>query len=541
MRRIFLLLFIVLIGVPFSVSVASASKRVALVIGNAAYKNVPVLANPYNDATDMATKLKSLGFSVVEGLDTDLLGLRRKIGDFVDQLDKADLAMFYYAGHGLQVNGKNYLVPVDAVMESSLDLEFEAVPVDLILSAMEARVDTNILFLDACRDNPLARSLSGSLGRSASVGRGLAELGAGRGTLISFATQPGNIALDGTDRNSPFTAALVKHLGTPGDSLSDAMIKVRNEVIRSTKGRQVPWEHSSLTGRVVLNASTGPSSAPAAKPDPQPRPAVGLSNSNLQVEMAFWDAVKNADSAIYFETYLRRYPNGLFSDIAKLKIESLQQRNPAPVAAAQPDPVVAPEPEAGAAAAEEEKTTEVAVLKPEDLARQILGKSDANEALTNREEIRDLQQRLYDLNFEPGTPDGVAGRKTRDAVKAFQASLDIEQTGQVTRGMLNLLQETEVPEDWGAMGFRISGKRIFDSNGLSSRRDAEQEINRLCRNCSATTVFSGKECASIALSSRGWGWAVRKSRDEVKTAALNACSVYGGGCQIQKTICADGR
>ncbi|WP_261334681.1 caspase domain-containing protein [Rhizobium leguminosarum] len=158
-------------------SQAFAEKRVALVVGNSAYQHVPTLPNPKNDAGDMAAKLRDLGFVVVVGNDLDLAGVRRTISDFVDKLDGADMALFYYAGHGLQVNGENYIAPVDAKLLSYIDLEFEAVPMNLILSAMERTTRVNLVFLDACRDNPLAVNLARSMGtRSASVGRGLARV-----------------------------------------------------------------------------------------------------------------------------------------------------------------------------------------------------------------------------------------------------------------------------------------------------------------------------------------------------------------------------
>ena len=177
---------------------AWAEKRVALVIGNSAYQHAVQLANPKNDSSDMAAKLQSLGFEVVSDKDLDLAGMRRTVRDFLGKLDGADMALFYYAGHGLQVNGNNYMVPVDAQLSGYNDLDFEALPMDLILSAMERSTRVNLIFLDACRDNPFAEKLSRSMGtRSGSVGRGLARLGSGVGSLIAFATQPGNVAMDG--------------------------------------------------------------------------------------------------------------------------------------------------------------------------------------------------------------------------------------------------------------------------------------------------------------------------------------------------------
>jgi len=232
---------------------AVAEKGVALVIGNAAYKNVPPLANPKNDAADMAVKLRGFGLEVIHGEDLDLASMRTKVREFIASLEGADLAVFFYAGHGLQVEGVNYLAPVDARLKRQDDLEFEAMPMGLVFSAMERNAKVNLIFLDACRDNPLATNLASSMGtRSAAVGRGLAEIGPGVGSLIAFATQPGNFALDGTARNSPYTTALLKHLGTPGQGVTDDLILVRRDVLEATNGMQVPWDNSSLTGRVVL-------------------------------------------------------------------------------------------------------------------------------------------------------------------------------------------------------------------------------------------------------------------------------------------------
>lgn len=230
---------------------AQAADRLALVIGNSAYVHAEPLANPKNDAQDVAERLSELGFKVVLGLDLDKVGFDAKVRDFAHELDGADSAILFYAGHGLQVAGHNYLVPVDAKLERERDLEFEAVRLDFILKQMEiGREDkTNIVFLDACRDNPLARNLARSMGtRSTAIGKGLAQVEAGVGTFISYSTQPGNVALDGTGRNSPFTAALVERMTEKGRNLTSLMIDVRKDVIAATGGRQVPWDHSALTG-----------------------------------------------------------------------------------------------------------------------------------------------------------------------------------------------------------------------------------------------------------------------------------------------------
>ena len=204
-----------------------------------------------NDARDMAAALKSVGFDVVEALDADRRKLDSAIRVFTDKLANADVALFFYAGHGLQVGAQNYLVPIDAKLERERDLEFETVKLDFVLRQMEIEREgkTTIVILDACRDNPLTRNLARSMGtRSAGIGRGLAAASTGLGTFIAYSTQPGNVALDGQGRNSPFTAALVKHIADKGHNLPATMIEVRKEVVAATGGAQVPWDHSALTG-----------------------------------------------------------------------------------------------------------------------------------------------------------------------------------------------------------------------------------------------------------------------------------------------------
>jgi hypothetical protein len=259
---------------------AAAQKRVALVIGNSAYTHAQALANPANDARDMAGVLSSLGFETILGLDLDKRAFDAKIRDFSRALVQADAGLFFYAGHGLQVAGHNHLVPVDAELQSERDLDFETVSLDFVLKQMELEREgkTSIVFLDACRDNPLVRNLSRSMGtRSASIGHGLAQVETGVGTFIAYSTQPGNVALDGAGRNSPFAAALTSTVTQPGLSLTGVMIEVRKEVLAATGGRQVPWDHSALTGDFYFDLASAPLAAPRVVP-----PASGADAEAMQ-------------------------------------------------------------------------------------------------------------------------------------------------------------------------------------------------------------------------------------------------------------------
>ena len=232
--------------------------------------------------------------------------------------------MFFYAGHGLQVAGQNYLVPIDAKAESEDALDWEMLKVEIVHRAMERSTNTNILFLDACRDNPLARNLARGMGtRSSYVGRGLATIESGVGTLISFSTQPGNVALDGAGRNSPFAGSLVKRIATSSDDLSALLIDVRNDVCRETQNAQVPWEHSALTGRFYFTPPKN--SVPGGSTTSTP--------SQLGEAAQTWAAIKDTQDVRTLDAFRRQYgsSNPLFDRLAEARIEELRKLGSASV------------------------------------------------------------------------------------------------------------------------------------------------------------------------------------------------------------------
>ncbi len=297
----------------FAGSAAMAAKRVALVIGNGAYTNAPALTNPKNDAEDMAAALKALGFTVILGTDLDKRAMDRKILEFEAALSGADAGVFHYSGHGLQVAGVNYLVPVDAELSSPAALRIEAVRLDFVQETMEREAKTNILFLDACRNNPLARNLARSLGtRSADIGHGLAAAESGVGTLVSFSTQPGNVALDGQGRNSPYSGPLAKAIGTPGEDILSILTAVRNEVLTATGQKQVPWENHALTAKFYFNPSAA-TQAPAQAGE----------------AAQAWIAVQGTTSEAVLEEYIRRFPNSVYAGFAKARLGELKSKSEA--------------------------------------------------------------------------------------------------------------------------------------------------------------------------------------------------------------------
>ncbi|WP_300585003.1 caspase domain-containing protein [Marivita sp.] len=253
-------IFAVAFVCAFAVFTAPAvAGRVALVLGNANYEHTVPLANPRNDAEAISDALTGLGFEVFDGFDLGRAATEDLIRDFARAAGDATTAVLFYAGHGLEVGGVNYLVPVDAQIRDEADLKFETINLTDILQLMERENRTNLIFLDACRDNPMAGNLARSMGtRSAFVGRGLARVDTGVGTMIVYATQPGNVALDGVGRHSPFTSALLSHIATPALDVEIMMRRVRRDVMDQTAGQQVPWSSSSLTGSFAFKLQEDP-------------------------------------------------------------------------------------------------------------------------------------------------------------------------------------------------------------------------------------------------------------------------------------------
>ncbi len=244
----------------FSAVPSFAENRVALVIGNGAYASVKALPNPPNDARAVGKSLRDIGFTVSEGIDLDRATMQKLTRDFLRDASGAQIALVYYAGHGVQIDGRNYLIPVDAKMQAGHGVIEGMVDMDTILAGLNDQIRTNILILDACRNNPLETEVASTEpNRAIAAGPGLAapsSLGSGvthgAGTLIAFATAPGQVALDGQGANSPFSAALSRHIGTPGLELQQMLTRVRAEVVATTRNKQVPWSNSSLLGEVYL-------------------------------------------------------------------------------------------------------------------------------------------------------------------------------------------------------------------------------------------------------------------------------------------------
>ncbi len=302
-------LVFVLLAAPVAWAQSDES-RVALVIGNSSYEVSP-LKNPENDARLMAEALRGQGFEVLEVINGSQRDMRLAMIEFGDLLLAGGVGLFYYAGHGVQVGGENYLIPVNAVIDREEHVAVEGINVNQVLARMGgARNRLNIVILDSCRNNPYARSF-----RSAPAG--LAQMLAPTGTYIGYATAPGEVATDGDSDNSPFTQALVDRLGESGLPLEGLFKQVRLDVQEATGGKQVPWTSSSITGKFFF---TPP--APVVEETPQPVPEEDTAAA-LRAETAFWTSIADSDDPADFEAYLEQYPDGNFVALAKRRIARL--------------------------------------------------------------------------------------------------------------------------------------------------------------------------------------------------------------------------
>ena len=405
-----LTIIVSLMCMALSVSVAKADRRVAFVVGNGAYKNVAQLPNPPIDAKAMASTLRNVGFEVIEGSNLTRDQMTEKLLDFGRKAQGSDIAVFYYAGHGIAVSGTNYLLPVDADIKSEMDVKLgAAINIDLTLDQTMGDAKVKLVFLDACRDNPFATKIkSNSATRSVNVGSGLAEMKSGEGTLIAFATGPGQTALDGQEgSNSPFTRALIDNITKPGVEIQQAMTSVRAQVNEETHKSQLPWGHTNLIGAVYLNPSQQGQQVANAAPTATASPTPAASGSEAEVE--FWRSVKESNKAEELNAYLSAYPNGQFKPLALARLAAIQN-GPSTTTRnlnAGVDPAT---------------FTEDATQLTED------------QIGLDKGQRRDVQRRLTGLGFDTKVT-GVFNDETRSVLKRWQAA-----RGYPSTGFLNKLQ-----------------------------------------------------------------------------------------------------
>ena len=423
----FLIAAMAITGLLVSSNVAKADKRVAFVVGNGAYTNVTQLPNPPIDAKAMATVLRNVGFEVVEGTNLTRDKMTERLLEFGKKAQGADVAVFFYAGHGIAINGTNYLLPVDADIKSEMDVKLgSAINVDLTLDQTMADAKVKLVFLDACRDNPFASKIkSNSATRSLTVQSGLAEMKSGEGTLIAFATGPGQTALDGQEgTNSPFTRALMANITQPGVEIQQAMTKVRAQVNEETNKGQLPWGHTNLIGSVYLNPAPAADGAAAETPNTP----VAAAGSASEVELEFWRSIKDSNKPEELNAYLTNYPSGTFKSLALARIAELQN---------------------GPSTTTRNLTTGI---DPQTFTEQADQTSEDQIGL-NRNQRRDVQRRLTGLGFDTKAT-GKFDDATRAVIMRWQAA-----RGYPATGFLNTLEHK-------ALLSEIASTRVASSDEL---------------------------------------------------------------------------
>ena len=445
---------------------ARAAQRVALVIGNAAYdQEVAALKNPVRDAAAVAAALRRLGFEVISGSDVDEAAFYDRIVDFDAAARDAAISLFFYAGHGMQVDGRNYLAPVDLRLETRQDLRRRAIELGAVLEVM--RSEANLVILDACRNNPLAGQLARSLGSSRAVAasRGLAPVKSARGTLIAYATEPGAVAADGAGDHSPYTQALLAHIETPGLSVNDLFTRVTASVLSSTSGRQKPWTHASLSKVVRLVAPAVP--VPAARD--------GSTSDGLAArrEMLFWESVRDSEDPADFQAYLDRYPTGTYAALARNRLKALR---PPPDSPAEPPAPVTVLPVSPAPATVPPAPP---VPVPATATVPAPAPAEAAEPGLSRDDRRLIQLGLSEQGFDPGPADGVIGPGTRGAIRQWQTSQGREASGFLDAESVEALLEAGEKRRADLEATRLAeAERRRRQREASERARAEEEARK---------------------------------------------------------------
>ena len=402
---------------------ATGAERVALVLGNARYAAVPDLANPPNDARAIARALRSVGFDVTQIEDAGFDRLRRALARFGDRAARADVAVIYFAGHGVEVARQNYLIPVDAALADTHDLPFEAVRLGLLRRAAERASRLSLVIVDACRNNPFLARMQGE---NRSLSRGLARVReGGDNELVAFAAREGTVAADGAGETSPYAAALAEALVEPGLEIGKVFRRVRDRVRALTGGAQEPALYGSLSERnfYFLPPETP---APDAAAPPRETPAPTPPATGRMIDLTFWQSIVESEDPRDFEEYLRRFPEGVFAGLARRRLDGLREPGS--------EETVPTEDSATTARAKPKAGTDTEATPD---------RSEPDFRPT-RQQVREAQARLNILGHDAGPVDGVYGPRTARAISAYEASADVARTGRLSGALLSML-ETDVP------------------------------------------------------------------------------------------------
>ena len=425
---------------------AHSAQRVALVIGNANYKHAPLLANPVNDAKDMSAALARLGFSVTRLENIGWQNLHRSLREFSRAAEVSEVAVVFYAGHGIEVDRKNYLIPVDAKLASDRDVDFEAVSLDLVLHTVEGASELRLVILDACRDNPFLSKMQ-SAGATRSLGRGLARVEPAVETLVAYAAKEGTVASDGNGRNSPYSEALLAFLEEPGLEVGLMFRKVRDAVLGATGGRQEPFVYGSLSAKGAYLKSPQKIPETAVTQVPSTITVSEIDQSDKEYEFLFWNSIKDSDNVEEYKVYLDAFPDGRFAALARSRLKRLEEPN-------------------GGGTAAEIKDDQAAEIPALNLSRK---------------ESRLIQHGLAALGFKPGPIDGLFGNRTRQAIESWQRASGHERTGQLLRQQADALMA--IGEE-----AKLELERKAEAERQRDRMAPGQEF-RDCANCPLMVVI----------------------------------------------------
>lgn len=473
-------------------SPASAEKRVALVIGNSAYQNVNRLLNPANDAAAISVTLKDAGFDVVElKRDLKVNEMRRALRDFSDTVRDADVAIVYYAGHGIEIDGTNYLIPTDAILERDIDAYDEAISLDRLLAVIEPARKLRLVILDACRDNPFSKSMKRSVAARA-IGRGLAKVDPGSpNTLVAFAARAGSTASDGDGKHSPFTAALVKYLPKPGLDLRKAFGFARDEVLKSTGNRQEPFIYGSLGGEDFALV---------------PAPSVAPAGDAVQAVRSDYELAERVGTREAWDFFLATYPDGFYAKLAlaqRNKLEAEQSRLAAieKVRSAEEERLATEGARAGAQAkaAEEARSTaekkqelELAKAADAEYARLLLQAKVASEARIAAENARataEAEVKREQLALERAR--ALAEEKAAEAARIrAETQVKVEEDAQAIASKTKAAEEARATRD---------AELARQQKVQQEARLAEAERGRLAAQIKATEASSNAVAADDAV------------------------------------------
>lgn len=561
--KLFIAVAVAVVVTGVTVFDVRAEERVALVIGNSSYENISSLANPKNDALLMTKTLQGLGFEVVSAVDANRTEMGRAIRKFGKALRSAGrdaVGLFYYAGHGVQSDGGNYLIPIGASIEDDADLEIEALSTSYILKQLErAGNRLNLMVLDACRNNPFK-------GRFRSSQRGLTRIESASGIMVAFSAGPGQAAQDGRGKNSPYTSALVDVMKKPGLKVEEVFKRVRIKVEKDTDGSQTPWEESSLRGEFYFSPATRPETVSVA-PAPTPVPTVPNTVAAEPEGRNTWTAIQGTRSKAILRTFIEEYPASVYAKFARARLAELEQADaknaPLPaVVVAEPE-ITPPKVVTRTETQNDDQRTNrsdddtlIALADPEALVE-----TDADPKLA-----RKIQRALKQAGCDPGTVDGVWGNRSAAALEMFARDADLHLPAQqVSRDTLMLLLKsqgkfcldgtvetavnttpsttpsTQGQDYYGAIAYSQDTDAHGWAKDYSTQSEAERRALEECKKHGGgcEVVSWVRNACSVLAVGKGYGYGADwgDSRDEAERKALKLCSSNTSNCSVRRWIC----